>query len=311
MNKYQIQQKIKTLAKIDEDFSDPSVLKAEVGFGGFIFKQWDCTLRDGSTGDAWVVKFDIEAENVERAYTVFSDKMREIVPVMCFISQCYMNFEYESSLVLRKNNNSTRDFILRRLDDREGSPLSFGNIESKSLDKLKNYEQPQVFKFLQESINTSNYHARLAMLFAALEAMSGEITKRSCNCPNGKSYMTYDKDIMKEILGGDLFDELFGLNGLRHKLLHGRLTDFILNDDYFSKIYKAIVKYFNNKFNTKIAEKAVNVPRHFNSKSQLYLFLRPKGEIDLRNVVGIFTEDVYHIGTKIGEYEVMAPIKDY
>lgn len=190
--------------------------------------------------------------------------------------------------------------------------MSFGKREEQAANKLKDYQYPQVFKFLQESINTPNYYARIALLFATLEAMSGEVEKTSCDCPKGKKYKTYDKDKMKEILSDNkLFNDVFGPEGLRHKFLHGSLFDFELGEDYFSKIYQAIIQYFNKTYSFNIIEKAVSVPRGFNSKTRLLLFLKTTKEIGLKEVIRIFTEDTYHIGYEKEGFEVIKIIQNY
>jgi len=312
MNQYDIQQKIRTLAKIEEDFSNLSNVKAEISIDNLTFKQWDCTVQKGSTGDAWIVQTIIEAKNSAEAYSIFSKKLNESLPRICFVSQCFLDFVRESLLIFKKNNNSNKSFIFIRFDDTKGCGLSFGKPEEQAVNKLKNYQYPQVFKFLQESINTTNYYARLALIFATLEAMSGETEKMSCNCSNAKKYKTYDKDKMKEILSDDkLFNDLFGPEGLRHKLLHGSLIDFELGEDYFSKIYKAIVQHFNNLYSLNITEEAVNVPRDFKSKSRLLLFLRTSGEINLKEIINAFPDDIYNIGYKAGNFEVIERILNY
>lgn len=312
MNQYDIQQKIKTLVKIEEDFSDLKNVKAEISADGLTFKQWGCTVRDGSIGDAWIVQSSVEAENAVAAYSVFSKKLNESLPRICFVSQCFLDFGYESSLIFRKNNNTNNSFVFARFEDTEGEGLSFGKHEEQVANKLKDYQYPQVFKFLQECINTPNYYARIALLFAALEAMSGEVERTSCDYPKGKKYKTYNKDRMKEILSDDkLFNDLFGTEGLRHKLLHGSLFDFEFGEDYFSKIYKAIIKYFNKRYSFNITENVVSVPRSFNDKIKLLLFLKATGEIGLKEVIRIFTEDTYHIGHKKEGFEVIKRISNY
>lgn len=314
MNQYNIQQKIKTLAKIDADYSNLDSVKAEISLDGLTFKQWNCTVKNGPTGDAWIVQSSIEAENLAKAYSIFSKKLCELLPRICFVSQCFLDLGHESFLIFRKNNNTDNAFVFARFEDTKDGGLSFGKPEENVVNKLKNYQYPQVFKFLQESINTPNYYARLALSFAALEAMSGEVEKMSCSCSNAKKYKTYNKDEMKKILSDDkLFNDLFGQEGLRHKLLHGSLIDFELGEDYFSKIYKAIIQYFNKLYSLNITEEAEKVPRDFDSKSQLYLFLKTTKdkEINLKELIRIFTEDVYNIGTKKENFEVIERISNY
>ena len=98
------------------------------------------------------------------------------------------------------------------------------------------------------------------LLFAALEAVSGKI-ERTGN--NGEKYFTYDKDVMKEILGDILFNELFGPNGLRHKLDHGDYVEFVQGKDYVAEVHSKVVQYFNKKFSTKIHEDVIHPQRHF------------------------------------------------
>lgn len=307
MNQYDIQHKIKALAKIDEDYSGASI-KAEFFIDNLCFRQWDCTEQDGSIGDAWIVQTQIEAENSVDAYVVLVQKLNEILPRICFVSQCFLDFGHESFLILKKNNNPDNVFAFKRFDETKGGGLSFGKQEETAVKKLKGYQYPQVFKFLQESINTTNYYARTALMLAALEAMSGEVQAMSCNCENAKKRLTYNRNEMKKILNDDeLVDSLFGSGGIRHKLFHGNIKDFesAFPEDYFSKIHKAIIRYFNNLYSVKITEDAKDVPRDFIIKSEIFLPLKAKGFVSLQDVVKTFCENLYYPGQKVGNFEVL------
>ncbi|HRZ30090.1 MAG TPA: hypothetical protein P5274_00240 [Candidatus Paceibacterota bacterium] len=311
MHIYNIQQKIKTLAKIEGHFfEEEGVTKAERTVDNITMRQWEYNQKDGEKGESWIAQAKIEAETFQKALNIFSEKLYDLFPRICFVSQCFLSSERETFLIFREDDNIEKNFIFVRFNDVLGGGLSMGKKEWEAIDNLGEYEYPQVFKFLQESINTPNYYSRMALLFATLEAMSGEVEGKSCSCPNGKSFKTYDKDKMKKILNdGELFNNLFGPDGLRHKLLHGNLKNFELPDNYSDRVYKSIIRYFNNTYGVSITEKATLTPRDFNIKNKLVLPLRMLGVShrapDLKKLIESFTNYDYSPGDKIDEFEVI------
>ena len=113
--------------------------------------------------------------------------------------------------------------------------------------------------------------------------MEGKIEKEN---KEGQTYFTYDKDKMKKILDNNFYNELFGENGIRHKLAHGEMVDVVFGKDYVDEIYKKIICYFNTELKTNISQKVINPQRHFYGNygfKDLWLKPKDKFKIDLKN----------------------------
>jgi len=119
--------------------------------------------------------------------------------------------------------------------------------------------------------------------------MCGKIEKQN---KDGKKYFIYDKGEMMKILDRSLYNELFGFDGIRHKLDHGEMIETAFGKDYVKEIYRNIICYFNNRFKTQLDE-VVSPQRHFYDNHEFINFwLKPKDnfEINLKNCIKSFNE---------------------
>ncbi len=299
MAKYLIEQKIKTLSDLNVGI-DENTISPEMNIEGFIFYQWDFSIRDGWRGGAWLVRKEIEADSAIQALNTFRSKLDKIVQKVGFVSQCYMDFYKEPFLVYRLNDNSDKVFFYKHIQDRGSVGLHFDNQELDTYEKISNFKYPEVFRFLQECRNAIGYIPRLLLLFSALEAMCG---KKEMENSEGKPYITYDKDEMIRILGKNLYNEIFGPNGIRHKLNHGEMVESIAQKNYIDDIYISIIKYFNKNLDSQIDESVISPQRHFYDNYEFVnLWLKPDDffEINLKNCIDNFEnhrvvgcEDVY------------------
>jgi hypothetical protein len=128
-----------------------------------------------------------------------------------------------------------------------------------------------VFRYLHEAINTPDFHARLAMLASALEAIAGEVEKGKTNHPYIKDNILQD---------GDLYNKIFKhSSGIRNQLLHGKRIDEEVHGKttYNSIIYGKIVDYFNREHLTKIDKKVIGAPRTIGRSYDVWRgWLKPK-----------------------------------
>lgn len=258
MNKYLISQKIITPSHIDfmlRDGSKPPQFK----MGGFAFTPWNFSFAQGSYGDAWVASKIIQSDKYSVALYRFRRDLSKIIPRIAYVSQCSMDFYHESYIVKRINNNNERIFLFRHVHDEKPVGLPFRKEEIQSAEKLKSLQYQIGLRFLQESSNTERYIPKLVMLFASLEALCGKVDLTKAD---GSIVSSYSRDIMKEILGGTLMNELFGPGGIRHKLNHGELPDFG-SKDYVREIYQKILSYINKYFKTTLNPDVVSPQRHF------------------------------------------------
>jgi len=97
MNKYLIEQKIRTLSNLSVGLNDDKPAP-EMIIDDFLFTQWDFNYAEGWKGDAWLVQKEIEAGSGVKALNNFRTELDEFVRKLAFVSQCYMDFYRESFL---------------------------------------------------------------------------------------------------------------------------------------------------------------------------------------------------------------------
>ena len=311
MNSYLIQQKIKTLASLEGNTGQTGVkfddLRTQMTLDGIIFKHWTFTVSDGWGGDAWTGEKVIEAKNVLTALGLMNDYLSKVVPKICFISQCSMDYLFQSYLALKLNVNSERNFFYRYTFEDQGVGLHFGIPEIESYKKLKKYQYQAAFRYLHECNNVATYYARLALLFPALEAMAGKIEIENAD---GRILTTYDKNLMKKILGGDLYNKVFGEKGLRHRFYHGDF-DFRIDQDYTGEIYSSIVNYFNKTLGAKIPQDIVHPQRHFsNNYYSSNYWLKPKSS-SIKISLPLLLDDFKNHNKEFSKFTHIAQIMDY
>lgn len=283
MNTYIIEQRISTLADLWL-VKESGYITREMTIDDFMFNQWRVPQGTGMRSDkAWIAKKEIRSNTGNRALNRFRTELNDIVLRLGFVSQCYMDFYEEPFVLFRRTNNIDKLFFYRHIESRKGVGLHFGNSELNTYRQIIDYEYSEAFKFLQECRNTIGYVPKLLLLFSALEAMCGKVSKDD---GTSEPYSTYNKEVMKEILSNSLYNKLFGKEGIRHKLDHGEMIESAFGKNYVEEIYTKIVTYFNSKYKTNIRTDIVHPMRHFYRNSyHMDLWLKPKHnfEISLQN----------------------------
>jgi hypothetical protein len=292
MNKYEISQKIKTLAELWDPFD----------YNDFHFKQWDFTIVDGPKGKAWIASKLIEAGNLLEAVAEFHKDLLDIIDRCCFVSQCYFSIVTESYMVVKKNNNPNNAFYLHYTKERKGVSLQFNKDEIVALKKLETFPRKPAFMYLNESTNAMTFYSRLAMLIIALESIAGE-----------KLSNVTDKDCIKNKILKDstLYDEIFAYGtGFRNQIFHGKEVKITVN--YIEKIYKKIVEYFNTEYNTNVALNVKNPQRTFHGNyAKLQGFYKPTDESTKINFKEITEEFDKDIGNRKFEHQSNVDVKGY
>jgi len=285
MNQYSIQQKIKTIS--DLCLLDDNGVPVPMIIDDVEFRQWDFNLADGCKGDAWIAEGKESAENYRDAVFNFRKKLSKIVPKVAFISQCYMDYGQESFLVSKINNNPDKTAFIHHTHNRGAPGLMFMEEEKDNFQKLS-LENNEFFWYMNDCYNTIGYTAKLLLMFASLESLAGKEVKTD---EDGKEYETYSKENMKAILGSELFNEIYGQGGLRHKLTHGEYIDSSFSGkNYVEVLHNLILEYFNKNFDTKLHTGIVHPQRHpFGNGYLMNAFIRPKEgasiETTLKNVL--------------------------
>jgi len=273
MNKYTIEQKIRTTA---ENAVMSGEKPASFICEGVEFSHEDFDYQEGWLSDFWLAKTTIEEENFNKAYGVFINKLNRIIPRIALISQCYVNFINESFLITKEESDNA--FFGLSIDSKYVG-LMFQENEQKILNQLLVNDVPENFyKYWNDAVNTTGYSSKLLIMLSALEAISKKT--------NGKK----DWDKLTEILGEELKDKLFERNkGLRNRLVHG---EYFSKDDatnFVQEIHKAVIKYFNKQNgDNKINEDVVSPQRSFfENKEGGFWFIKKIGDanIDLKSVV--------------------------
>lgn len=283
MNTYFIQQKIKTVAEIGPFEGKKPALK----YLDIDFLPWEFNWADGQKGNAWVAQGAESAENYHDAVISFRKKLSSIVPKIAFVSQCYMDFVSESFLVHRRNNNPENILFIHCVFGHSPG-LIFMEDEVDSLNNLDSASK-EFFWYMNDCYNSTGYTAKILLLFAALENLAGKEIKTK---EDGQVYETYNKDVMKEILGDEMFGKMYGTSGFRHKLSHGDYIDVSFSgENVVEKLHKLILGYFNKKFNTKLDLAVVGPQRNFSGNSYYTnAFLKPK-DVDVPVDIRLFFED--------------------
>jgi len=276
MNQYIVQQKIKTISDLcilEKDNPVPMII------GGIEFMQWDFSIAQGCTGDAWIAEGKEDADNFHDAVFSFRKKLNKIVPKIAFISQCYMDYTQEPFLILRINDNLANIAFVYYTTNRNAPGLMFMAEEKDNFDKL-NLKNNEFFWYMSDCYNTIGYTAKLLLMFAALESLAGKDIKTD---EDGKEYETYNKENMKTILGNELFNEIYGQGGLRHKLTHGEYIDSSFSGkNYVEVLHNLILEYFNKNFDMKLNTGVVHPQRHpFGSAYEIKTFIKPKEGNDI------------------------------
>lgn len=272
-NKYKIEYKILTLAEcaVMEKKEDPASFEID----GIKFSHWDFNHRDGWITGAWLAVAIIESENYHKALAEFRKRLSRLIPRVSLISQSYIEYLSEPFLIHKINTNKT---FFRYTNDVDAVGLMFMEEERKALQiLLENKEIPESFYYYwNDAVNATGYSAKLLLMFSAIEALVKK---------NGQK----DWNLINEILGANLVEELFGTReksntGLRHRLVHG---EYFGNQDngknYLELVHNKVIKYFNDKIfkESLIHENVTHPQRHFfGNKQECKIFVKIKNGND-------------------------------
>lgn len=272
MSQYLIQQKIKTTANLC--ILDTGGTPIPIIIDGIGLRHWDFNLADGCKGDAWIAEGKEEAENCREAFVAFRKKLNKVVPKIAFVSQCYMDYTQEPFLVNKIENNSENVAFVHYVYERGSTGLTFMEEERDNLEKI-NLENKEFFWYMMDCYNAIGYTAKLLLIFSALESLAGKEIKKDAE---GNDYETYNKEKMKEILGDELFNTVYGKNGMRHKLTHGEYIDpSFSGTNYVDLFHKLILEHFNRNLGTNLNLDVVHPQRHpFGNAYYTNAFIKPK-----------------------------------
>lgn len=276
MNKYKIQHIAKTLAKIH--IYDKEYWKIDIDLDWYKFIQWWFNIAKWAYWKTWIIEKEILALNWIDAINLFKKDLKIIVDKLSLISQCTIEYNNQSFLVYKINDNINNNFIFRKTDKISGVWLTISSLHMNDYKKLDLFDKSIVLEYLSESSKVFSYHAKISLLCSALEGLSWK--KVSSNW-----FINYNRSEMKKILWNEDFDKIFWVWWLRHSIQHWDSLEKFKNINYYDIIYSKIIKYFNNKYWLNISENVKFPQRNFDwnySISNLLLKTSDKEKIDLK-----------------------------
>jgi len=241
-NSYRIEWQIETISK-------NAILKGDKSIGfdldGIHFEHWDFNLNDAWVGNRWIATSNIEEQNFKKAVNVFYHKLGGIIPIISFVSQCYVDFVNQPYLVIKKEADLA---YFRNTNERRDSGLMFCEKELKALELLfaKKSVPEEFFLYWNDAVNTIGYSAKLLIMFSALEALVKHKMGTSWSQSNLRN------DYREKIIGKKLLEIFYAPghpnDGLRNRLNHGEyLSGKDIDKNYVHLMHKKILRYFNNK----------------------------------------------------------------
>lgn len=236
--RYKVQQKISTLAENYVGVAGGNTPKFTVD--DVTFYQWEFSVAQGATGNAWLAEAVVEADDLGAAYALFKQNIVGIIPIATFVSQCYMNPGGQPFLIHKEGSDVAFFYDVYA---EEGVGLNFDDTEQQAVKELHANKEVSVefYYYWADATNTTGYSARLTLMCAAVENLIGKIDGHR------------DQARSVEILGQELADRLFdGSTGLRNRLMHGEyLVKTDTDVDVTELIHRKITEYFNKSVLTK------------------------------------------------------------
>lgn len=269
MNRYVIQQKVKSIANLGIEFQS----------GGYTFTAFDPKNPFGS--EQWLATKEIQAETYQDASLTFRLDLIPILDALSVLTQCSFSVIAMSFLIRRLNDNASNSFYLYVAQDRKTVGMPFWEKEQLAdLERLLKIENKVALHYLRESNNSSTAKTRLAMLVSAAEALAGQKQKtRECpDCGRKETFSTSNRELLADILGKEAYERLYLKDGgaLRHKLAHGSVVPDKDIVEVLPMVYERIIlDYLPKLCGVTTLHKIVAAPRTFTSFDHGGLFVRP------------------------------------
>ncbi len=267
MSRYRIVYKIKTVAELVHPFE----------FGGYNFLQYSQEFWED---DCWVADRTVEATNFAEAFNQFKLDLIPIIEQCSSVSQCAFQIFGGSYLIYRLDNNPDKVVYIFLVKTYGHVGLLFDKQEIDQLQNTSKVANKNGFMYIMDATNCTTYYSRLSMLMSAVEAFAGEEDKAKIRRTN--------KTEMIAILGKELYDKLYLYGvGLRHKLVHGNISDHNEFAGLTDEIYSKIRDYLSSKYDIEINSKVVDPLRNFSDGGQftrLFYKFRSEPVFELKSI---------------------------
>lgn len=178
MKKYQIQSRVSTGVDIFPKYNwfendIEKRVKCNFEYDDLRFEQWSFSFAKWPHWDAWIVFYEMDAENAIDALNLFLKKLSTVLPRIFFGIPVWHSFWYHEPLIISRDNFQTGFYCLRK--KREWTWLT---ITDEILDLLKDQDFQNIpdnfFLYYSEFINSISALSWLSLWLSALEIIRPE-----------------------------------------------------------------------------------------------------------------------------------------
>jgi hypothetical protein len=279
-NIYTINLKLDILSYLGYFVEDHNDQKTKFEIDGINFEHWRFSPMKCHQGFGWLVSADIEANNFKDANKKFTTKLNNLIPKICFISQCYTENLNQPFLIHKKGSDCA---FVEYSRECKSVGLYFDNNALEALEILAhhNYNIPQeFFYYWNDMINAIGYSSKLLLIFAAIDSLEKNQSKR--------------KEKRIELLG-KLADKMFieqhegkENKGIRNQLSHGEYLSANSEENYLEQVYWKVIEYFNKKILKKdLLNTDVKSPQRnkFNNRKVFSRFIEIDENFDFKKLI--------------------------
>jgi hypothetical protein len=252
MNTYQIQKKIKTPIEAEGSFK----------IGDYQIEPYRETYQPDL-----LISREVVAENYIEAMKLFLIELEPIINSITVLTQTMVfPLGMGSMIAYRLNDNEDRVFFAQIANQTEivGMPLMEETV--KDAESLLNAKETIGLTYLREAINAFSATHKLAMLISAAEAFAGTgTTQGKCKkCEEPYEYSSTNKEALREIMGKELYREIYEKTRIRHKLAHGGDAEIPEAVEIGEKLYSRIITgYLKEKYQLESVQEITSAPRGF------------------------------------------------
>lgn len=274
MASYLIHYKVATTSELPEAFNLDNF-----HFSSYKEEWWE--------SNGWLVSKEVQGNSMNEARSVFIRGLIPKIERIVAVSQCAFRIFANSYFIYRSTNNSDQLIYVYFVKEVGHTGLHFDRDEIAQLSKFDSLANPKGLFYLMEAADSSTFYTRLMMLLGSAEGFAGETMR--------EGRIETNKKILKEILGVDLYNQLYAYRtGLRHKLLHGNIETNGIPDDLNDQLYGKIVRYLRDNFDIQINEGVVHPQRNthgnFRAMGALMKF-NNEPLLDLRKIEEVLDDD--------------------
>lgn len=202
----------------------------------------------------------IEAENIDKAIYDFFIPMGHVLNALSVLSQTIVHPPILGSfLAIRENDNPDHIFLARISNKTDTRGIAIGADMAGDIQHLADLSKSSSgVTYLREAIGALSPLQIVSMLSSAAEAFAEkkEVPAKcrkghelGCECGTPTVRTVTDREALKKILGKDsLYNDVFGPDGIRHKVDHGqRVNDAVVGITAQELYSRLMVEYLQEQ----------------------------------------------------------------